>query len=198
MKILALIVCLSLMLVGCGSEQVVETETQYKVEPNVTPLPPNSSVSSTPVFTPPVVTPPPATPTYYPPTNINLPPQDPSAPIVDMSSVTSQPSWTTETVRVTGECAVDATKGSPAQAKLMAERCATLVAKRNMIERVAGLRIDSHTTVRDMVAESDLINADSSALLRDARVIDTQCDGVTARTTIELGLGDVYRTVTHQ
>lgn len=187
MKILALLVCLGFLLAGCTTEQVTETQTQYKVEPNIVPL--DGTAPSA------IAIPPATTPTYTVPgaaIPTNLPPAD--VPVV---AAPSTPTWATDTIRETGKCAVDVNfKGSPVQAQVMAERGADLIARRNLLERIAGLRIDSRTTVKDMVAEEDLVNASSSGLLRGARTVDRQFDGGTATSIVEISLAEVYQYVT--
>jgi hypothetical protein len=51
----------------------------------------------------------------------------------------------------------------------MAIRAARVDGLRRLAERIAGVRIDSQTTVRDFVAESDDINVDMRAFIQGAR-----------------------------
>lgn len=55
------------------------------------------------------------------------------------------------------------------QGRLMAIRAARVDGLRRLAERIAGVRIDSQTTVRDFVAESDDINVDMRAFIQGAR-----------------------------
>lgn len=75
-----------------------------------------------------------------------------------------------------GQPAVD----TPQQAKLMARRAAISDAQRQLAETVFGVRIDSQTTVRDFVTESDTIYSSVQAVIRGAEVTDTRylADGI--------------------
>ncbi len=79
-----------------------------------------------------------------------------------------------------------------AQQRLMAKRAAKVDALRNLLETVYGVRIDSSTTVRDFVTQSDVIRAKLDAVIQGAREIDyiEQPDG-TAEVTVEVTLGRV-------
>ena len=74
----------------------------------------------------------------------------------------------------------------------MARRAAKLDGMRQLLEQVLGLRVTSETTVRDMVAESDRINAETSGIIRGVQVIDEKFDGDTAYVTVALPLQGVY------
>ena len=74
----------------------------------------------------------------------------------------------------------------------MAKQCLLCDARRNLLERVLGLRLDSSTTVRDMVAESDEINAETSGFIRDSYIISENFDGSIATVEMELKLYSVY------
>ncbi len=90
-----------------------------------------------------------------------------------------------------GWCA-DASAQMDPQTKLMARRGAKVDALRNLLEVVYGLRIDSRTTVRDFVTQSDVIRGRLSAAIQGAREVDYQVqpDG-TAEVTVEVTLGRV-------
>lgn len=60
---------------------------------------------------------------------------------------------------------------SEAQAKLMARRAAIADAQRNLAEQVAGVHVDSETTVQNMQIASDTVRTRVSALLKGAKVI---------------------------
>lgn len=85
----------------------------------------------------------------------------------------------------------------PAQQRLMAKRAAELDAKRQLLERIKGLRIDSRTLVRDFVTESDQINAIASGRLRGARVIREYYhdDELIAEVTVEVPVEWVVETI---
>jgi len=59
----------------------------------------------------------------------------------------------------------------PVNQRLMAKRAAELDAKRRLLERIKGLRIDSRTLVRDFVTESDTINTEAEGRLVGARIV---------------------------
>ncbi len=79
-----------------------------------------------------------------------------------------------------------------AQQRLMAKRAAKVDALRNLAETIYGVRIDSHTTVRDFVAQSDAIRARMEAVIQGAAEVDyiERPDG-TAEVTVEITLGQV-------
>jgi hypothetical protein len=78
------------------------------------------------------------------------------------------------------------------QKRLMAKRAAKVDALRNLAEMVYGVRIDSRTTVRDFVTQSDVIKAKLHAVIQGAREVDyvERPDG-TAEVTVEIDLGQV-------
>lgn len=79
-----------------------------------------------------------------------------------------------------------------AQRRLMARRAAKVDALRNLTEQVYGVRIDSHTLVRDFVTQSDTIRAKLDAVIQGAKEIDyiEKPDG-TAEVTVEITLDRV-------
>ena len=82
-----------------------------------------------------------------------------------------------EIITGTGQAALDAytAKGmSPAQAAIMAQRAATLVAQRDLIERYAGSFLSSHTEIRNFVAESDRIISQTGGLIKGAKVVHVE------------------------
>ena len=64
--------------------------------------------------------------------------------------------------------------GSPAQARLLAQRAAQADAYRNLAERIKGVRVDSETTVVDFITRDDRIRTRVDAVIRGARVISTR------------------------
>ena len=61
----------------------------------------------------------------------------------------------------------------PSNARFMARRAAVLDAKRQLLERIKGLRITSDTLVRDFIAESDQITAQSWGTVVGAETVRT-------------------------
>jgi len=79
-----------------------------------------------------------------------------------------------EIVTGTGQAALDAyiAKGmTPARAASMAQRAATLVAQRDLIERYAGSFLSSQTEIRNFVTESDRIISKTGGLIKGAKVV---------------------------
>ncbi len=60
---------------------------------------------------------------------------------------------------------------SPAQSRLMARRAAIADAQRNLAEQIAGVQVDSETTVQNLQIASDVVKTRVSALLKGAKVI---------------------------
>jgi hypothetical protein len=60
---------------------------------------------------------------------------------------------------------------SAAQARLMARRAAISDAQRNLAEQIAGVQVDSETTVQNLQVSSDIVKTRVSALLKGAKVI---------------------------
>jgi len=61
---------------------------------------------------------------------------------------------------------------NPTLARTLAARAAQADAMRNLVQEIQGAQIDSKTTVKDFVAESDQVNVQVNSFLRGARVID--------------------------
>jgi hypothetical protein len=78
------------------------------------------------------------------------------------------------------------------QKRLMAKRAAKVDALRNLAEIVYGVQINSRTTVRDFVTQSDVIRAKLDSVIQGAREVDyvERPDG-TAEVTVEITLGQV-------
>lgn len=85
--------------------------------------------------------------------------------------------------------------GKP-QGRPMALRAAQVDAYRNLLETVQGVQIDSQTTVKDFVVESDVINASVSGLVKGAAVMNKSylSDG-TVEVTVRMPLSGVAKAV---
>jgi len=59
-----------------------------------------------------------------------------------------------------------------AQARAMAERAAQVVALRNLLEAVKGVRVDSTTTVENFMVTSDVIKTEVSGFIQGAMPVD--------------------------
>jgi hypothetical protein len=79
------------------------------------------------------------------------------------------------------------------QGRMMAQRAASLDAKRKLLERIKGLRITSDTLVRDFVAESDQISAQSMGTVVGAHDVKTYYhhDEPIVEVTVEVPLASV-------
>jgi hypothetical protein len=167
------ITCLVLMLavalvVGCGPDVRTETHERTVYRSNVQPV-------DSPTTTPSTVT--------------------HTTSSSNGNSSSTAPDWVNNTIQVTGNSAIDTNRyPNPGQAVLMAKRGAKLDALRSMVEQVLGLRIDSQTTVKDMVTESDHIASESNGLIRGFRVIGENPDHASGiyTVTMELKLYDVW------
>lgn len=85
---------------------------------------------------------------------------------------TGKVDWTTGVVTAVGIGAPPANAANPAQARAMAERAAQVVAYRNLLEAIKGVRIDSTTTVENFMVTSDLIRTQVSGFVQGATVMD--------------------------
>ncbi|MDD5711715.1 MAG: hypothetical protein PHY31_03030 [Smithellaceae bacterium] len=79
--------------------------------------------------------------------------------------------------------------GKP-NARPMALRAAKVDAYRNLLEVTKGVRVDSQTTVKDFVTESDVINTQIDGIVKGAQVMkqDYMSDG-TVEVTVRMPLG---------
>ncbi len=85
---------------------------------------------------------------------------------------TGKVDWTTGVVTAVGIGAPPANAANPAQARAMAERAAQVVAYRNLLEAIKGVRVDSTTTVENFMVTSDLIRTQVSGYVQGATVMD--------------------------
>lgn len=60
----------------------------------------------------------------------------------------------------------------PGQSKLMARRAAVADCYRNLAETIFGVRVDSETTVKNFVTESDVIKTQVSGLVQGAQILN--------------------------
>ena len=74
--------------------------------------------------------------------------------------------WTKGMIYARGEAALNAKETSRALARVQAERAATVIAQRNLLEIVKGVRVESETTVENFVLKSDRIKATVNGLVR--------------------------------
>ncbi|MBX3396933.1 MAG: LPP20 family lipoprotein [Phycisphaerae bacterium] len=92
----------------------------------------------------------------------------------------------------------DIWKAVSPQHRLMAVRAAQVDAMRRLVERLKGLRITSDTLVRDFVAESDVITAESKATLTGATEVGRpyfHSDELIVEVTYEVPVESVITTI---
>jgi hypothetical protein len=82
--------------------------------------------------------------------------------------------WTTNEVYATGIGAPPPHPVNAAQARAMAERAAFVVALRNLLETVKGVRVDSESIVENFMTKSDVIRTKVDGIVRGARTVKTQ------------------------
>lgn len=80
--------------------------------------------------------------------------------------------WSTGVITAVGIGAPPAQPANAAQARAMAERAAQVVAYRNLLEAVKGVRIDSTTTVENFMVTSDVVRTQVSGFVQGAMVMD--------------------------
>jgi hypothetical protein len=85
---------------------------------------------------------------------------------------TGKVDWTTGVITAVGIGAPPAQPANAAQARAMAERSAQVVAYRNMLEAVKGVRVDSMTTVENFIVTSDMIRTEVSGIIQGATIMD--------------------------
>lgn len=85
--------------------------------------------------------------------------------------------------------------GKP-QARPLALRAAQVDALRNLLETVQGVQIDSTTTVKDFVVESDVINTAISGMVKGAQIVKKEylSDG-TVEVTVRMPLSGVAKAI---
>jgi hypothetical protein len=74
-------------------------------------------------------------------------------------------------VEAIGTGAVDPAKVKGSNARPMCERAAKIDAFRNLLEATKGVQIDSQTTVKDFITESDVINSAVSGFVKGAQPV---------------------------
>ena len=80
--------------------------------------------------------------------------------------------WTTGVITAVGIGAPPAQPGNAAQARAMAERAAQVVAYRNLLEAMRGVRVDGNSTVENFMVTSDVIRTEVSGFIQGATIMD--------------------------
>jgi hypothetical protein len=83
------------------------------------------------------------------------------------------------------------------QGRMMAHRAAEVDAKRKLVERILGLRVNSETLVKDFVAESDVINTVTAGTLIGSTIVRTyyHSDEPICEVTVAVPLESVVSTI---
>ena len=94
--------------------------------------------------------------------------------------------WTENMITAKGWGVIDTTMPYP-QAKLMAQRAAIVVAQRNLLEIIKGVRVTSETKVQDMMTKSDYIITRIDGIVKGARMLGepVEKDGIVE---VEMGI----------
>jgi len=101
--------------------------------------------------------------------------------------------WTKGIVQATGIGAPPEKFYGKPNARPMALRAATVVAYRNLLEIVNGVRIDSTTVVRDFAVESDVIMSQVNGMVNGAEIVKKEylSDG-TVEVTVQMSLREGF------
>lgn len=80
--------------------------------------------------------------------------------------------WTEQFIEAKGESVIDTVRfKNKAQARAMATRGAVVVAQRNLLEIINGVRITGETTVEDMITKSDYIYSKVDGVIKGAEMV---------------------------
>jgi len=77
--------------------------------------------------------------------------------------------WSGNTIRATGTGVLDPNNPNVAQARLMAERAAVVVAQRNLLETAQGVKVNSETRVENFMTTYDVIYTRVEGVVKNAR-----------------------------
>ncbi len=96
-------------------------------------------------------------------------------------------------VEAVGIGAVDPARIKGTNARPMCLRAAEQVARRNLLEVIKGVQIDSQTTVKDFITESDIINTSVRGLIKGSYIVnkDYLSDG-TCEVTVRMSLSGKF------
>jgi hypothetical protein len=95
--------------------------------------------------------------------------------------------WTDKVARAKGTGVLDPGNTNKAQARLMAERAAVVVAQRNLLEIIKGVRIDSDTKVENFMTQYDVIYSHVDGIVKGARQLGpAKYDSLAGTVEVEL------------
>src|SRR5512143_3135481 len=92
--------------------------------------------------------------------------------VIEPTGSSGKIDWSTGVITSVGIGAPPAQPANAAQARAMAERAAQVVAYRNLLEAVKGVRLASTTTVENFMVTSDVIKTEVSGIIQGAMVMD--------------------------
>lgn len=92
--------------------------------------------------------------------------------VVEPVGSTGRVDWSRGLITAVGIGAAPAQPGNPAQARAMAERAAQVVAYRNLLEAVKGVRVDSTTLVENFMVTSDVVRTEVNGIIQGATIMD--------------------------
>ena len=133
-------------------------------------------------------------------TGTGVPPESmlkdvPAGEIAILAVAAKAPDWIGQTLRATGNGALDTANENKAQAKLMAFRAAELDARRKLAEQVDGLMITSNTSVKDFITQNDEIRTSMLTFQQGVSVVEGSqklTDDGTASATVEINLKPLW------
>ena len=101
--------------------------------------------------------------------------------------------WSTGYIYCKGESA-------SGQNKLNAKRAAVVIAQRNLLELVKGIRIDSEKTIIDGIIHNDIITSKVSGVVRGAKVISNKYNKIeqSSIATLQIHMGKNIRTILNE
>lgn len=91
--------------------------------------------------------------------------------VVIVSQENGRIDWTNGLVQATGMGFPNIELGNARAAEEGAKRAATVVARRNLLEMIQGIVVDSHTVVKNFMVEQDVINNKVQGIVKNSRVI---------------------------
>jgi len=95
--------------------------------------------------------------------------------------------WSAKTVRARGTGVLDPGATNKAQARLMAERAAVVVAQRNLLEIIKGVRVDSDTRVQNFMTDYDVVYSRVDGIIKGARQLGpAKYDSIAGTVEVEL------------
>ncbi|MBN1941759.1 MAG: LPP20 family lipoprotein [Phycisphaerae bacterium] len=109
------------------------------------------------------------------------------------ATVNTTPAWVTETIRATGEAAVDTEAENKVQGELMAKRAAEMDARRKLAEQLQGLMLTSDTSVKNFMAQSDTVRSRMEAYQLGAKLVDAEVKDGKAVAEVELDLKPIWQ-----